>query len=76
MIQSGVILFYMAEKTQAPKKTQLTLSEYLKVKEQRARNKLKLHYPLYIKILIAIPIVYICVTVVIFIVRVRFLSDH
>ncbi len=67
----------MAEKPPVtPKKTQLGLDDYMKVKEKRAKEKLKLRFPLLVKILIAVPIVYCVVIIIYFLLKIRFLAEH
>ena len=59
----------------APKK-QLSLDQYMKVKEKRAKDKLKLHLPLPIKLIFCIPVVYFIFTIVYFLMSIRHLPEH
>ena len=55
---------------------QMTLAEYMKIKEQVAKSKLKLHFPWIIKVCFAIPAAYCLFLIIYFLVQLRFLSEH
>ena len=66
----------MTEKPKAVKKDQISLEEYSKIKEKRAKGKLKLHFPLVVKIAIIIPAVYFTFLMLYFVIYLRFLAEH
>ncbi len=66
----------MSTEQKNPKKMQMTLDEYKKVKEQYAKNKLKLQFPMLIKCVIGIPVAYLLFLFIYFLVYVRFAGDH
>ncbi len=72
----NAILCAMAEQAQPLKKNQLSLEEYLKIKEARAKSRLKLHFPMMVKVILFIPIVYFVFILVYFIVQIRFIAEH
>ena len=65
----------MADKLPA-KKNQLTLEEYLKLKDKRAKSKLKLHFPWLVRFVIAIPAAYLVFLIVYFMISLRFIAEH
>jgi hypothetical protein len=72
---TAVIISDMA-KDNPGKNSQVDIHEYLKTKEQRAKRKMKLHYPLFVKILAAVPVAYVLFLIIYFIVRLRFVPEH
>jgi hypothetical protein len=58
------------------KTTQLTMQEYLKIKAQVNKSKLKLKFPLALKIIMAIPLVYVLFLIIYYLVHVRMLAEH
>ena len=66
----------MAEKTPAVKKTQISLEDYLKIQEKQAKSKLKLHFPLMVKIIVGVPIGYLIFLIVYFLIYLRFVAEH
>ena len=66
----------MADTAKAPKKDQLTLEQYMKVKEKLAKSKLKLHVPLLVKVIIGLPMAYILFLMVYFVLYLRFVAEH
>ena len=66
----------MADKAPVVKKSQVTLEEYLKIKEKRANSKLKLHFPLMVRLIVAVPAGYFIFLVIYFLIYLRFLPEH
>ena len=66
----------MADKNPKPPKAQLSIEEYMHSKAVRSKNKLKLHFPLAIKILLVFPALYILFLIIYFLMHLRFLSEH
>ena len=62
----------MADKPSAVKKNQISLDEYLKIKETRAKSKLKLQFPWLVRFVIAIPAGYLIFLIIYFLVYIRF----
>ena len=59
-----------------PKKKQLSLEEYAKIKEKLAKSKLKLTFPWIIKICFIVPLVYVVFLVFYYVAHLRFLAEH
>ena len=66
----------MAQTPPNPKKSQISLEEYVKLKEKRAKSKLKLHFPWLVKFVIGIPIAYLVFMVAYFLISLRFKAEH
>lgn len=66
----------MANKKEAKKEPQLSLEEYNKVKEQRAKSKLKLHFPWGVKFFLIFPAVYVLFLIVYYLMYIRFATEH
>jgi hypothetical protein len=66
----------MADQKNNKKAPQLTLEEYNKVKEKNAQSKLKLQFPLLIKLLLGVPITYFLFLVVYYLMHIRFATEH
>jgi hypothetical protein len=67
----------MAEQPSAVKKSkQLSLEEYAKIKEKIAKSKLKLTFPMIIKVCFFIPLAYCLFLVIYYVVQLRFMSGH
>lgn len=66
----------MADKKPVKKTPQLSLEEYNKIKEKRAKSKLQVHFPWWIKMFLIGPIVYFVFMVVYYIIYIRFVADH
>ena len=66
----------MPEKPKNPPKTQVNLEEYMKTKDARSKDKLKLRLPTLVKVLIAFPVAYILFLVIYFLANLRFLPEH
>jgi hypothetical protein len=67
--------FTMADKNK-PKTTQLGLDEYNKIKEKRAKDRLKLQFPLFIKLFVFLPIAYLVFLMAFYLIYIRFATDH
>ena len=65
----------MADKA-VPKKIQISLEDYLKVKEKQAKSKLKLHFPMLVKVIVGIPAGYLIFLIVYFLIYLRFVAEH
>ncbi len=59
-----------------PKKSQISLQDYIKVKEKNAKSRLKLHFPLPIKIILAVPAAFFIFLVLYFLLHLRFVAEH
>jgi hypothetical protein len=59
-----------------PKIKQLSLAEYAKIKEKLAKSRLKLSFPLFIKIFFLVPLVYGIFLITYFLFHLRFLAEH
>ena len=73
------MLYYctlMAETTPSSKKSQISLDEYLKINEKRAKSKLKLQFPMIVKIIVMIPVGYLAFLVIYFLIYLRFVAEH
>lgn len=70
------ILKTMSEKKEVKKAPQLSLEEYNKVKEKRAKSKLQLHLPLGVKIFLGLPIAYFVFLIAYYLLYIRFASEH
>lgn len=66
----------MADKPPGAPKSQVGLEEYLKTREKRAKNKMKLRFPMWVVFLTAIPAAYLVFLIIYFLVRLRFLAEH
>jgi hypothetical protein len=67
----------MAEKSSTPpKKKQLSLEEYAKIKEKVAKSKLKLTFPWIIKICFIVPAIYCIFLIIYYVAHLRFLAEH
>jgi len=55
---------------------QLSLEEYAKIKEKLAKSKLKLSFPLIIKVCFIIPLLYAVFLIIYYLVHLRFLPEH
>ncbi len=67
----------MADTSKPNKKiTQLSLADYLKVKEKRAKSKLQLNFPPLVLLIIAIPAAYVIFMILYFVLHLRFLAQH
>lgn len=64
--------------TTDPKKTikKLSIEEYAKIKTKVAKSKLKLQFPLIIKLAIALPLAYLLFMVIYYLVSLRFLAER
>ncbi len=58
------------------KSTKLSLVEYAKLKEKIGKSKLQLHFPLMIKLAIAVPLAYLLFMLIYYIVHLRHLAEH
>jgi len=58
------------------KAKQLSLEEYAKIKDKLARSKLKLTFPLIIKVCFFIPVVYLLFLVIYYLAQLRFMAEH
>jgi hypothetical protein len=58
------------------KKSQISIDDYLKLKEKRAKSKLKLHFPMALKVIFAVPAVYFLFLMFYFLLHLRFLAEH
>lgn len=66
----------MAETQQNSPKKRLSIDQYLKVKEKRANDKLKLHLPNFVKVIVIIPTVYLVFLIIYFLMHIRQLPEH
>ena len=67
----------MAENPNNIKKAkQFSIAEYTKIKEKLASSKLKLSFPLVVKICFIIPFLYCLLLVVYYLVHLRFIAEH
>ena len=66
----------MAEQKNVKKAPQISLEEYNKVKEKRAQSKLKLHFPLGVKIFVILPLLYFVFLIVYYLLYIRFATTH
>ncbi len=67
----------MADKKSSNQKgKQLSLEEYSKIKEQRAKSRLKLHFPLLVRICFFIPLAYALFLIIYYLAYLRFVSEH
>ena len=67
----------MAEKPSSPKKAaQIPFADYLKIKEKKAKDKLKLHLPPLVLIILTIPAAYFIFMLLYFLVYIRFVAEH
>jgi hypothetical protein len=66
----------MAEKVPSGKKGQISLEDYLKVKEKHAKGKLQLHIPWLVRFIIAVPAGYLLFLILYFVVYLRFVAEH
>lgn len=67
----------MADKKPTNQKgKQLSLEEYGKIKEKLAKSRLKLHFPLIIKICFFIPLTYVVFLIFYYLFYLRFLAEH
>jgi hypothetical protein len=66
----------MAQTPPLKPKKQITLDQYLKLIEKRAASKLKLHFPLFIKLAAVIPTAYLLFVILYFLFHARFLPEH
>ena len=66
----------MADKNPVVKKNQISLEEYLKIKEKRAKSKLQLHFPFIVRLIIGVPAAYFIFLVIYFLIHLRFLPEH
>ena len=66
----------MSEQKQTQKAPQLSLEEYNKVKEKRAKDKLKLQFPLGIKLFLIIPVLYFVFLLCYYLFYIRFVAEH
>jgi hypothetical protein len=74
---NDILASNMADSTDKNKKIkQLSLEEYAKVKEQRAKSRLKLQFPLIVKVCIIIPALYCTFMLVYYLMHLRFLAEH
>ncbi len=64
------------ESSSPPKKKQLTLEEYAKIKEKLAKAKLKLTLPWGIKICFICVLLYFVFLVIYYLAHLRFLAEH
>lgn len=62
--------------TQTKKARQLSLEEYNKIKEKRAKSKLKLHFPWPIKLVIAVPFFYCLFLIVYYLTYIRWAAER
>lgn len=60
----------------ANKAPQMSLEEYNKIKEKRAASKLKLHFPLPVKLFLLLPIAYFIFLLCYYLLHVRFVATH
>ena len=60
----------------APKKKQLSLEEYAKIKEKLAKSKLKLTFPWIIKICFLLPLGYCVFLIIYYLAQLRFVAEH
>jgi len=58
------------------KTKQLSLAEYAKIKDKVVKSKLKLTFPLIIKIALALPIAYCLFLIIYFFSQLRFVAEH
>ncbi len=58
------------------KSTKLSLTEYTKLKDKIGKSKLKLQFPLMIKLAIALPLTYLLFMVIYYIIHLRHLAEH
>ena len=58
------------------KKSQVDLEDYIKIKEKRAKSKLKLHFPWLLRIIIAVPCAYLLFLLLYFLFYLRFVPEH
>ncbi len=63
----------MADPKKAP---QMSLDDYLKVKDKRAKKQLQLNFPLFIKLAAIIPITYGLFLISYYLLHIRFLPEH
>jgi hypothetical protein len=66
----------MAEKKPVKKAPQMSLEEYNKVKEQRAKHKLKLQFPLVVKLFLLLPLGYFIFLITYYLAYLRFTAQH
>ena len=66
----------MAQEQVNKKARQLSLEEYGKIKEKRAKNRLKLQFPMVVKFFISFPIAYLGFLILFFLFFVRFATKH
>ena len=71
-----VIVKHMANPSPDVKKKQIDLAAYLKIKEARMKSKMKLHFPMMVKAIIAVPAAYFIFLVVYFLLYLRFVAEH
>lgn len=65
----------MAEQ-KAPKKNQLSLDEYQKIKVKRAKSRLQLNIPPLVHAIVAVPAVFLTFIILYYLIHVRFLAEH
>ena len=66
----------MADKIAVVKKSQIGIDEYLKIKENRAKSKLKIYLPLLVQLMVAVPAGYFIFLIIYFLIYLRFLPEH
>ncbi|MBF0511032.1 MAG: hypothetical protein HQL13_01745 [Candidatus Omnitrophica bacterium] len=55
---------------------QISIEEYNKIKEKIAKSKLKLQFPLVIRICLIVPLLYGIFLILYFLIHVRFVAEH
>ena len=66
----------MAQTNENKKAKQLSLEEYSKVKEKRAKSRLQLQFPLIIKICFIVPVAYCAFLIIYYLLYLRFIAEH
>ncbi len=65
-----------AKKEPGAKKPKVSIAQYLKSKDARAKQKLKLHFPWAVRILLGLPLLILVFLLLYFVFKVRFLSEY
>ncbi len=66
----------MADKKPIKKAPQISLEEYNKIKEKKAKDKLKLSFPWPVRFFIILPIGYFIFLVTYYLLHIRFTAEH
>ncbi len=64
------------KKTPNQKGKQISLEEYAKIKEKLAKSRLKLQFPLIIKICFIVPLAYATFLILYYLIYLRFIAEH